>query len=139
MTGVPASSSRQLDLILDIAVDSPSVLAVLRAGIGDSPLIPDAINGKVQLVVTELATNTLAYAGGTGRVRLWCTVDLLMCEVSDCGPGIATAIPLTMPGLLQHGGRGLFLCREFSTDLRIEGGTSGTTVTAVFALAPPDR
>ena len=41
------------------------------------------------IVVTELATNAILHGGGNGRIKLWHNDNVLYCQVSDRGPGIA--------------------------------------------------
>ena len=89
---------------------------------------------RLLLVANELVTNALRHGGGSGTLRLWRDGDAVYCQVSDGGAGIidphlaGTRLPPP-----DHGsGRGLWLARQFSDDLQIIKGATGTNVTARF-------
>ncbi len=88
------------------------------------------------LVVNELCGNAIRHGGGQGRVRLWTDGYLLMCRVTDSGPGISDAEAQGQSRPEPHiaGGRGLWIARRLA-DLRIDSGPSGTTVTATLPLS----
>jgi anti-sigma regulatory factor (Ser/Thr protein kinase) len=80
------------------------------------------------IVASELATNAIRHGGGTGRLRLWHRDGVLFCQVSDHGPGIGdpTTAGTAPPDPAQvDGGRGLWICRNLTADLRIESGPDG--------------
>lgn len=93
------------------------------------------------IVATELATNAIRHGGGTGQVRLWHHGDVLYCQVSDEGPGIADpAIGSSRPDPMDAGGhRGLWICRNLAEELTIRTGPEvpGSTITA--AIHRPDH
>jgi anti-sigma regulatory factor (Ser/Thr protein kinase) len=94
------------------------------------------------IVASELATNAIRHGGGIGRLRLWHHGDVLFCQVSDDGPGITDPNLGTAPPepVRDDGGRGLWICRQLSTDLTIESGPDGrgSIVTATIPV-PDDR
>lgn len=124
--------------ILDFGFDS-SGLSGVRATVakwagmllGGGQAIDDLL-----LVVNELCGNAIRHGGGQGRVRLWTDGYLLMCRVTDSGPGIpdAEAQGLVRPAPHLAGGRGLWIARRLA-DLRIDTGPAGTTVTATLPLS----
>jgi anti-sigma regulatory factor (Ser/Thr protein kinase) len=90
------------------------------------------------IVASELATNAIRHGGGSGRVRLWRHDAVLFCQVSDHGPGIIdpTAAGTAAPDLTRlDGGRGLWICRNLTADLRIEPGPDGRGAVVTAAIA----
>jgi anti-sigma regulatory factor (Ser/Thr protein kinase) len=87
----------------------------------------------VVLVAHELAGNAVRHGGGSGRLRMWCAEDRIICTVSDNGPGIADAEDkgYEPPAPRVAGGRGLWIARRLA-ELHIASTPSGTTVTATM-------
>ncbi|MFG2673564.1 SpoIIE family protein phosphatase [Streptomyces sp. NPDC048445] len=84
----------------------------------------------VELIVSELITNAVRYAGGPIGLRL-IHDDVLVCEVSDPSN--------TQPGLrrassIDEGGRGLFLVAQLSSRWGSRYRQSGKTIWAELAL-----
>jgi anti-sigma regulatory factor (Ser/Thr protein kinase) len=114
-----------------------SAVAAHGASLGlAEPVLSDLV-----LVAHELASNAVRHgqADGNdpGRLRLWRDGDVVVCEVSDHGPGLTDPDGV---GRMQApagaaGGRGLWIVRQVSRDLDIRTGPTGTTVTAAV-LAP---
>ncbi|BEL05923.1 hypothetical protein Q0Z83_041140 [Actinoplanes sichuanensis] len=84
-------------------------------------------------------TDTIRHGGGWGRVRLHCDGPLLVCVVSDRGPGLPG--DLRQFGLLAgadpESGRGLFLARQLTDDMRVADNPAGLTVTVTMDLCVP--
>jgi signal transduction histidine kinase len=123
--------------VLDLGFGS-SGLSGVRSTVGQwaGMLLGGAVAvDDLLLVVNELCGNAIRHGGGQGRVRLWTDGYLVMCRVTDSGPGIgeAEAQGLVRPALDIAGGRGLWIARRLA-DLRIDTGPSGTTVTATLPL-----
>jgi anti-sigma regulatory factor (Ser/Thr protein kinase) len=94
---------------------------------------------RLLIVGGELATNAIRHGGGTGRLRLWRDGELLRCQISDHGPGIADPDAGThAPAPTATGGRGLWITRQLCQDLAIDTGPQGTTVTAAIPLDGTD-
>lgn len=89
------------------------------------------------IVAGELATNAVRHGGGRGRLRLWHRDTVLYCHVSDDGPGLADpAVGHFRPDPGHAaGGLGLWLCRQLTSELHIEAGSTGGTT--VLAVIPP--
>ena len=88
----------------------------------------------VTAVAHELAANAVVHGGGHGRLRLWADGWFLYCEVDDDGPGIpADGGGGATPWPAEHG-HGLWLVRQVTDEVSIDGGPGGTTVRARFAL-----
>ncbi|MEV6874526.1 sensor histidine kinase [Amycolatopsis sp. NPDC051128] len=88
----------------------------------------------VELVVTELVTNSIDHGGGTGRLRIWTTDGHLVCDVHDQGTltdPLAGRHP-AKPG--QHRQRGLLLVNHMSDLVRLHTGPRSTTIRVHFQL-----
>jgi len=88
------------------------------------------------VVASELASNAVRHAGGSGVLRLWLGGGALHCSVTDQGPGLrdpdragARLVPIT-----SDEGRGLWLARRLSDGLSVVVGERGTSATATFSL-----
>jgi serine/threonine-protein kinase RsbW len=101
-----------------------------RAGLAD-----EALRDFV-LAVQELMTNAVRHGGGWGRLCLRRDGDLLICAVTDCGPGFAgdPARHGRLPAPDAHGGRGLFLAQQMTDNLHVSSGRTGVTVTVTMNL-----
>jgi len=83
---------------------------------------------RLIIVAGELAINAIRHGGGRGRLLLWRHDETLFCEVSDQGPGIkdptaGTSLPNPLAG--DSGGRGLWICRNLTSELTISTGPNG--------------
>ncbi len=86
----------------------------------------------VELVVTELLSNSIDHGGGSGTMRLWTDGDHLVCEVRDRGvftDPLAGRRP-TEPG--QPRGRGLLLVNHLADLVRVHSDADGTAVRVHF-------
>lgn len=86
----------------------------------------------VELVVTELITNSVEHGGGTGIVRLWTSDGHVVCEVRDrgtLGDPLAGRRP-ALPG--NPRGRGLLLVNQIADLVRVFAGGEGTAIRAHF-------
>ncbi|HEX6469883.1 MAG TPA: sensor histidine kinase [Streptosporangiaceae bacterium] len=96
-------------------------------------LPPDRV-GAVELVVNELAVNSVRHGGGSGTLRIWVEDDLFICEITDQGH-IADPLAGRRPvGLNAEGKRGLLLANHASDLLRVHSTPAGTAIRAHFAL-----
>ncbi|MBB5960686.1 anti-sigma regulatory factor (Ser/Thr protein kinase) [Saccharothrix tamanrassetensis] len=90
----------------------------------------------LELIVTELTTNSLRHTDGPCRLAVRREHDHLVCEVSDTG---RLADPLAgrhpaEPG--QPAGRGLLLVNDLADLVRVHRRADGTTVRALLRLDP---
>jgi anti-sigma regulatory factor (Ser/Thr protein kinase) len=133
--GSAAFARDQPALILDESFDATTLvrlrsrIATLLASRAAAVKVDDVV-----LVAHELAGNAVKHGGGSGRLRLWCAEDRIICTVSDKGPGIADPEDkgFEPPAPRVAGGRGLWIARRLA-DLHIDSAPSGTTVTATIA------
>jgi anti-sigma regulatory factor (Ser/Thr protein kinase) len=112
-----------------------SVRAAVAAHASSLGASPSQV-GHLVLIASELVTNAVTYGGGSGRIRLWRENSRVHCEISDTGPGIPDTIDLgfTQPAAASQRGRGLWVARTLSDDIRIVTGPSGTTITVSMAV-----
>jgi anti-sigma regulatory factor (Ser/Thr protein kinase) len=90
--------------------------------------LPDDKVEVLELAASELATNSVRHAGGTGTVAMWTTPSAAVVEFSD--PGQLTD-PLTgrlMPPLDEEGGRGVFLVNQLCDLVQLRSSERGTTI-----------
>ncbi|ADJ48217.1 anti-sigma regulatory factor [Amycolatopsis mediterranei S699] len=88
----------------------------------------------VELVVTELVTNSIDHGGGTGRLRIWTADGYLLCQVHDHGTltdPLAGRHPVPPD---QHRNRGLLLVNHMADLVRLHTNTDGTTFRVHFRL-----
>ncbi|MET7287052.1 SpoIIE family protein phosphatase [Streptomyces sp. NPDC005573] len=85
-----------------------------------------------ELIVSELVTNAVRYAGGPVGLRLICE-DVLVCEVTDPSN---TQPRLRRAGWTDEGGRGLFLVAQLATRWGSRYSPRGKTIWVEQSLAP---
>jgi len=88
----------------------------------------------LQLVATELATNSLTH-GGACRLALWRSDDHLVCEARDNGRLDDPLVGRLNPGPSGPAGRGLFLVNAVSDLVRTHTTPTGTTIQAYLPVA----
>jgi anti-sigma regulatory factor (Ser/Thr protein kinase) len=86
----------------------------------------------LKLAVSELATNTLQYTVGGGRVRVLVEADQLVVEVVDRGP--APELRRGMPAADAERGRGLPIVVRVCDDVSTTGTAEGTVIRLRFNL-----
>lgn len=86
-----------------------------------------------ELVLSELLTNAIRYAGGPVKVRL-IRAGRLICEVSDPS---ATHPRMRRALLTDEGGRGLYLVAQLTTRWGSRYSRSGKTIWAEQEFGPP--
>ncbi|MEU4272581.1 SpoIIE family protein phosphatase [Streptomyces sp. NPDC026092] len=87
-----------------------------------------------ELVLSELVTNAIRYAGGPVKVRL-IRAGRLICEVSDPS---ATHPRMRRARLTDEGGRGLYLVAQLTTRWGSRYSRSGKTIWAEQEFGPPE-
>jgi anti-sigma regulatory factor (Ser/Thr protein kinase) len=107
---------------------------VLSAWAGEQRLEP-APTEELVLAVNELATNSIRYGGGQGKLLLWRERDALVCEIQDDGHIEDPLIGLSPPAPNQHTGRGLWLVHQLCDLVQIHSSPAGTAVRVHKAAA----
>ena len=130
-----------------VAADAPleckfdrSSLAAVRGELsryGTAHGLTDLALANFVLAVNEVTTNAVRYAGGQGRLRVWCQGGELRCQVEDDGHGIPRRYleQSYRPDPAHVGGHGLWLARHICAAVEIETGrATGTRVTLRYPL-----
>jgi anti-sigma regulatory factor (Ser/Thr protein kinase) len=99
-------------------------------------LSPDRI-GDLQLVVTELATNSLQHGGGTSRLALWEHDGHLVCEARDAGYLVDPLVGRRPPAKDRPSPSGLFVVNALADLVRTHTSPDGTTIQAYLRLERP--
>jgi anti-sigma regulatory factor (Ser/Thr protein kinase) len=100
--------------------------------------LPREAGEELVLAVNELATNSIRYGDGGGRLLLWREQDTLMCEVQDAGHIQDPLVGRSRPAPDEHTGRGLWLVNELCDLVQIRSSPKGTSVRVHKRLLPPE-
>ncbi|MGH3957685.1 anti-sigma factor RsbA family regulatory protein [Mycobacterium sp.] len=87
----------------------------------------------LQLITTELATNSLDHGGGVCRLAFWHDAGQLVCEARDIGY-LADPLSGRRPPVDGSGPYGLFVVNAIADLVRIHTSPSGTTIHAYLQL-----
>lgn len=90
----------------------------------------------LQLVATELATNSLMYTGGACRLAFWKDDGYLVCEARDSGRFDDPLVGRLDPGPSGPASRGLYLVNAISDLVRTHTTRTGTTIQAYLPFEP---
>ncbi len=90
----------------------------------------------LQLIATELATNSLMYTDGACRLAFWRDDEHLVCEARDSGRLDDPLVGRLNPGPSGPASRGLFLVNAISDLVRTHTTTRGTTIQAYLRFNP---
>jgi anti-sigma regulatory factor (Ser/Thr protein kinase) len=88
----------------------------------------------LQLIATELATNSLMYTDGACRLAFWRHDEHLVCEARDSGRLDDPLVGRLDPGPTGPASRGLFLVNAISDLVRTHTAATGTTIQAYLPL-----
>ena len=83
---------------------------------------------ELVLAVYELACNAILHGGGGGRLLVSQVEGSVRCQVSDDGPGFVDTAPAGGIDAAPPGG-GLWLARQLTDGIEIDGGDRGAVVT----------
>ncbi|MFB9685042.1 anti-sigma factor RsbA family regulatory protein [Amycolatopsis plumensis] len=121
------SGAFELDGTTDLA--AARALAHVRAaacGLAEDRL------GDVEMVVTELLSNSVEHGSGSGTVRFWGGDGEFVCEVHDRGRLTDPLAGRHPASPYQPRGRGLLLVNHLADLVRLHTGEGGTTFRAYF-------
>lgn len=94
-----------------------------------SPLLAVDIRSQgFLLAANEVATNTLAHGGGTGRARIWHDEREIVFEIADAGRVDDPLAGRRRPDASSERGRGLWLANSLCDLVELRSGVTGTTV-----------
>jgi anti-sigma regulatory factor (Ser/Thr protein kinase) len=110
---------------------TPADLTTLRATL--SRLAADVLlsverTEHLLLAVSELATNSVRYGGGSGALRMWREGETLICEVRDRGHIDEPLAGRSRPSPDQLSGRGLWLVNQLCDLVQIRSSPGGSVV-----------
>jgi anti-sigma regulatory factor (Ser/Thr protein kinase) len=88
----------------------------------------------LQMIATELATNSLQYAGGSCRLSFWRHNEHLVCEARDRGRLKDPFVGHRRPGASGTASRGLYLVNAMADLVRTHTTANGTTIQAYLRL-----
>jgi anti-sigma regulatory factor (Ser/Thr protein kinase) len=91
----------------------------------------------LQLIATELASNSLMYTDGACRLAFWRDDEHLVCEARDTGRLDDPLVGRLDPGPSGPASRGLFLVNAISDLVRMHTTSTGTTIQAYLRFASP--
>lgn len=74
--------------------------------------LPTKRTRELILAVSEVATNSIRYGGGTGTLLVWTQEDALICELRDEGVITDSLVGQRRPSATQLGGRGLWFVNQ---------------------------
>ncbi len=117
------TKSADLRLARSFAVDYAGWVGMSEDGIED-----------LQLVATELASNSLMYTGGACRLAFWRQDEHLVCEARDTGRLEDPVVGRLDPGPSGPASRGLFLVNAISDLVRTHTTPAGTTIQAYLRV-----
>lgn len=124
-----AGSSDGVSHVATGATDLP-VVRRLAVEQGRAFGLPAERIDDLELVVTELVTNSLLHADGRGELRIWPEDGHVVCQVTDAGQ-LADPLAGRRPAEAgQLGGRGLLLVNEVTDLVRMHTDATGTTIRA---------
>jgi anti-sigma regulatory factor (Ser/Thr protein kinase) len=83
---------------------------------------------ELVLAVNELATNSIRYGGGQGKLLSWSEGEALVCEIQDAGHIQNPLTGRSRPAPNEHTGRGLWLVHQLCDLVQIHSAASGTAV-----------
>ncbi|WEH38271.1 ATP-binding SpoIIE family protein phosphatase [Streptomyces sp. AM 2-1-1] len=116
----------------------PELVASMRAAVSKQLNewgLDDLTVMASELVISELVTNSVRYAGGSLEVRLIRTGHELVCEVSDPA---STQPRLRRARTTDEGGRGLFLVAQMTERWGCRYSADGKTIWTEQSLAAPE-
>jgi anti-sigma regulatory factor (Ser/Thr protein kinase) len=90
----------------------------------------------LQLIATELATNSLTYTDGACRLAFWRDGGYLVCEARDTGRFGDPLVGRMDPGPGGPASRGLYLINAISDLVRTHTAATGTTIQAYLRFEP---
>jgi anti-sigma regulatory factor (Ser/Thr protein kinase) len=93
-----------------------------ESGLGARPA------GDLVLAAGELASNSVRYGGGRGKIRFWLDSGTARCEVSDSGRMEDPLVGREHPKFDQLDGRGLWLVNQLCDLVQIRSSADGTVI-----------
>jgi anti-sigma regulatory factor (Ser/Thr protein kinase) len=123
--------------MLEFTVDNLHLPRQVAAGqAAGQAMTPDQVSA-VELVVNELAVNSVRHGGGSGTLRIWVEDGAFICEITDDGHLTDPLAGRRHVGLGTNGQRGLLIAHDASDLIRLHTTPTGTTIRAQFIVPIP--
>jgi anti-sigma regulatory factor (Ser/Thr protein kinase) len=90
--------------------------------------ISDDRAADLGLALHELGVNSVVHGEGSGTLRLWRTMEALVCEVTDEGVVVDRLAGRLAPGTDEPDGRGLWMVNQLCDLVQLRSSTAGTVV-----------
>lgn len=100
--------------------------------------LPIARTRELTLAVSEVATNSIRYGGGSGTLRLWAQGVALACELRDSGVITDPLAGRVRPSQTQLGGRGLWFVNQLCDLVEIRSEPGEGTCVRLWMELPSD-
>ena len=100
--------------------------------------LPAPRTRELTLAVSEVATNSIRYGGGTGTLRLWAQDAALVCELRDDGVITDPLVGRVRPPQSQLGGRGLWFVNQLCDLVEIRSAPGKGTRVRLWMELPAD-
>jgi anti-sigma regulatory factor (Ser/Thr protein kinase) len=101
--------------------------------------LPDERVQGLVLAVSEVATNTIRYAGASGTLRMWRTDASVICEIADEGAIADPLVGRRDPQRSTGGGFGLWLANQMCELVQVRTFPTGSVVRLHASLHGDDR
>jgi anti-sigma regulatory factor (Ser/Thr protein kinase) len=88
----------------------------------------------LELIATELVTNSIVHTPGPGRIAVWLEDGHLVCEVADPGTFADPLAGRRPADPDEPGGRGLLLVNDLADLVRVHTGPAGTQIRALLRV-----
>jgi anti-sigma regulatory factor (Ser/Thr protein kinase) len=106
-------------------------LSVIRRFVADHAAeagLPEDRIADLVVAMSEIATNSVRYGGGTGVLRTWTEGDTFICEVRDRGGVVDPLAGRVQPSPTQIDGRGLWLANQLCDLVQVRAFATGGAV-----------
>jgi len=100
--------------------------------------LPTSRAREFTLAVSEVATNSIRYGGGSGTLRLWAQDTALVCELRDAGVITDPLVGRIRPPQSQLGGRGLWFVNQLCDLVEIRSAPGKGTCIRLWMELPSD-
>jgi anti-sigma regulatory factor (Ser/Thr protein kinase) len=128
LPAVPVDARRRFVIDADLGAAREFVRrSATELGHGDARL-EDLI-----CAVNEVVTNSMRHGDGTAVMSVWCTEDMLVCDVHDGGWIKDPLVGRLSPSATSTGGRGLWLANHLCDLVQVRSSGAGTTVRTFLA------
>ena len=130
----PLSEPPPDHLVMHLGPNSIADLRRCAAPIADELGLAPRLRGDLELVVSELVTNSVRHGGGDGTLRVWRDGSSVVCEVTDEGWVEDPLAGRRLPPRVEAGGRGLWIVNQLCDLVQLRTSASATTVRARLAF-----